>query len=70
MIRARQGFSLIEALVVLLVAGAALMLVFSVGVRSTETAFRLGRRALDGSSREGVSRGGLQVSRQATPSSE
>lgn len=41
------GFSLIEALVVLAVAGAALMLIFSVGVRSTEIAFRLGRRALD-----------------------
>jgi prepilin-type N-terminal cleavage/methylation domain-containing protein len=45
---ARQGgFSLIEALVVLAVAGAALMLIFSVGVRSSEIAFRLGRRALD-----------------------
>lgn len=43
----RRGFSLIEALVVLAVAGAALMLIFSVGVRSTEIAFRLGRRALD-----------------------
>jgi len=43
----RGGFSLIEALVVLAVAGAALMLIFSVGVRSSEIAFRLGRRALD-----------------------
>jgi prepilin-type N-terminal cleavage/methylation domain-containing protein len=43
----RSGFSLIEALVVLAVAGAALMLIFSVGVRSSEIAFRLGRRALD-----------------------
>jgi len=46
-IERRGGFSLIEALVVLAVAGAALMLIFSVGVRSTEIAFRLGRRALD-----------------------
>ena len=43
----RGGFSLIEALVVLAVAGAALILIFSVGVRSSEIAFRLGRRALD-----------------------
>lgn len=48
----RRGFSLIEALIVLAVAGAALMLIFSVGVRSTEIAFRLGRRALDVADRQ------------------
>ena len=40
------GFSLIEALIVLLVAGMALMLVFSIGGESARTGFRLGRRAL------------------------
>ncbi len=48
----RAGFSLIEALIVLVVAGAALMLIFSVGIRSTEIAFRLGRRALDVADRQ------------------
>lgn len=48
----RRGFSLIEALIVLAVAGAALMLIFSVGIRSTEIAFRLGRRALDVADRQ------------------
>jgi len=42
----RAGFSLIEALVVLLVAGMALMLVFSIGGQSARTGFALGRRAL------------------------
>ena len=42
----RTGFSLIEALVVLLVAGLALMLVFSIGGQSARTGFALGRRAL------------------------
>lgn len=56
----RRGFSLIEALVVLTVAGAALMLIFSVGVRSTEIAFRLGRRALDLADRQ-VSTDALRV---------
>lgn len=56
----RRGFSLIEALVVLAVAGAALMLIFSVGVRSTEIAFRLGRRALDLADRQ-VSTDALRV---------
>jgi len=49
---ARRGFSLIEALVVLAVAGAALMLIFSVGLRATDIAFRLGRRALDVTDRQ------------------
>jgi len=51
-IDARRGFSLIEALVVLAVAGAALMLIFSVGLRATDIAFRLGRRALDVTDRQ------------------
>ena len=55
-----RGFSLIEALVVLVVTGAALMLVFSVGARSTEIAFRLGRRALDLADRQ-VSTDALRV---------
>lgn len=40
------GFSLIEALIVLLVAGMALMLVFSIGGEAARTGFALGRRAL------------------------
>jgi hypothetical protein len=44
--RAVAGFSLIEALIVLLVAGMALMLVFSIGGLSARTGFQLGRRAL------------------------
>jgi type II secretory pathway pseudopilin PulG len=40
------GFSLIEALIVLLVAGMALMLVFAIGGQSARTGFALGRRAL------------------------
>ena len=42
----RAGFSLIEALIVLLVAGMALMLVFAIGGQSARTGFALGRRAL------------------------
>jgi hypothetical protein len=45
-VSARAGFSLIEALVVLLVAGMALMLVFAIGGQSARTGFALGRRAL------------------------
>jgi prepilin-type N-terminal cleavage/methylation domain-containing protein len=44
--RGRDGFSLIEALIVLLVAGMALMLVFSIGGGAARTGFQLGRRAL------------------------
>jgi hypothetical protein len=40
------GFSLMEALVVLIVAGMALMLVFAIGGRAARTGFQLGRRAL------------------------
>ena len=40
------GFSLIEALIVLIVAGFALMLVFSIGGQAARTGFALGRRAL------------------------
>lgn len=43
---ARDGFSVIEALVVLMIAGTALLLVFQVGVDGAQTGFRLGRRAL------------------------
>lgn len=45
-IDARAGFSLIEALVVLAIGGMAMMLVFGIGSRATETGFRLGRTAL------------------------
>jgi len=38
---------LIEALIVLAVAGMALMLVFSVGLRAVDAGFRLGRRSLE-----------------------
>lgn len=44
--RAKPGFSLIEALIVLIVAGLALMLVFSIGGQAARTGFALGRRAL------------------------
>jgi hypothetical protein len=42
----RAGFSLIEALIVLIVGAMALILIFGVGGKANETAFRLGRRAL------------------------
>ena len=41
-----SGFSLLEALIVLIVAGAALMLVFAIGGHAARTGFRLGRGAL------------------------
>jgi type II secretory pathway pseudopilin PulG len=44
--RRKAGFSLIEALIVLVVAGFALMLVFSIGGQAARTGFALGRRAL------------------------
>lgn len=44
--RRKAGFSLIEALIVLIVAGFALMLVFSIGGQAARTGFALGRRAL------------------------
>lgn len=44
--RGRAGFSLIEALIVLVVAGLALMLVFSIGGQAARTGLALGRRAL------------------------
>ncbi len=43
----RAGFSLIEATVVLAVAGMALMLIFAVATRATQQGFRRGRLALD-----------------------
>jgi type II secretory pathway pseudopilin PulG len=45
-VRRRAGFSLIEALIVLIVAGMALMLVFSIGGQAARTGLALGRRAL------------------------
>ncbi len=42
----QSGFSLMEAMVVLIVAGMALMLVFAVGGRATQLGFRIGRQAL------------------------
>jgi hypothetical protein len=44
--RARTGFSLLEALIVLIVAGAALMLVFAIGGHAARTGFQLGRGTL------------------------
>jgi hypothetical protein len=41
-----SGFSLLEALIVLIIAGAALMLVFAIGGHAARTGFRLGRGAL------------------------
>jgi type II secretory pathway pseudopilin PulG len=41
-----SGFSLLEALIVLIIAGAALMLVFAIGGQAARTGFRLGRGAL------------------------
>ncbi len=43
--RRAAGFSLIEALIVLIVAGFALMLVFAIGGQAARTGFALGRRA-------------------------
>lgn len=48
---AKAGFSLIEALAVLMIAGMALTLVFGVGVRATSLGLRLGLRALDAADR-------------------
>jgi hypothetical protein len=44
--RSRAGFSLIEATVMLAVAGMALMLVFAVATKASDQGFRLGRLAL------------------------
>lgn len=44
--RARSGFSLIEALVVLAIGGMALAIIFSIGVKAGDTGFGLGRRAM------------------------
>lgn len=43
---ARQGFSLIEALVVLAIGGMALAIIFSIGVKTGDTGFKLGRKAM------------------------
>lgn len=50
--RGRRGFSVIEALVVLMITGTALLLVFEIGVKGAETGFRMGRRALDAADAE------------------
>ncbi|WP_191554906.1 prepilin-type N-terminal cleavage/methylation domain-containing protein [Brevundimonas aurantiaca] len=42
----RQGFSLIEALVVLAIGGMALAVIFSIGVKAGDSGFKLGRRAM------------------------
>jgi prepilin-type N-terminal cleavage/methylation domain-containing protein len=42
----RDGFSLIEALVVLAIGGMALAIIFSIGIKAGDTGFRLGRRAM------------------------
>lgn len=44
--RFRQGFSLIEALVVLAVGGMALAIIFGIGISAGDAGFALGRRAL------------------------
>lgn len=44
--KARAGFSLIEATVMLAIAGMALMLIFAVATRASDQGFRLGRLAL------------------------
>ena len=48
----RQGFSLVEALVVLAISGMALAVVFSIGARAGDTGFALGRRALEAADRD------------------
>ena len=42
----RHGFSLIEALVVLAIGGMALAIIFSIGIKTGDTGFKLGRRAM------------------------
>jgi hypothetical protein len=44
--RWRNGFSVLEAIIVLAITGLALSLIFSIGSRASEMGFRLGRRAL------------------------
>lgn len=44
--RSQAGFSLMEAAIMLAVAGMALMLIFAVATRSSQAGFRLGRNAL------------------------
>lgn len=47
--RRQNGFSLIEALVVLVIGGMALAIIFSIGTKAGDTGFSLGRRALTAS---------------------
>ena len=49
---ARDGFSLIEALVVLAVSGMALAIIFSIGVKAGDSGFALGRRAMSAADRD------------------
>jgi hypothetical protein len=44
--RRRDGFSVLEAIIVLAITGMALTLIFSIGSRASDVGFRLGRRAL------------------------
>lgn len=48
----RDGFSLIEALVVLAVSGMALAIIFSIGVKAGDSGFALGRRAMSAADRD------------------
>lgn len=54
------GFSLIEALVVLAIAGMVLAIVFSIGIRAGDAGFALGRRALESSDSD-ISRSDFRV---------
>jgi type II secretory pathway pseudopilin PulG len=42
----REGFSIVEALVVLAISGMALAIIFTIGVRAGDAGFALGRRAI------------------------
>lgn len=52
MSKRRQGFSLIEALVVLAVGGMAIAIIFTIGVKAGDTGFSLGRRAMSAAERD------------------
>jgi hypothetical protein len=44
--RRPEGFSIVEALVVLAISGMALAIIFTIGIRAGDTGFALGRRAM------------------------
>jgi hypothetical protein len=44
--RQREGFSIVEALVVLAISGMALAIIFTIGIRAGDTGFALGRKAM------------------------